>query len=155
MAPNIHIQTLTLACNRTLDYQISGSPSGYPLIFIHGTPGSLLPVSTLIPACEQLNVKLITMSRAGYGGSTRAQDRQVVDAVADIEELIHHLEIEECAVGGWSGGGPHALACAARLKACKAALSIAGVAPYVDSSGRAVDGLDWLEGQGEDSSCLQ
>jgi hypothetical protein len=45
--------------------------------------------------------------------------------------------------------GPHALACAARLKVCKAALCVAAVAPYD------AEGLDWLEGQGEDSKpCL-
>jgi len=38
---------------------------------------------------------------------------------------------------GWSGGGPHALACAALLPdRCAAAVSLAGVAPY------RVDGLD-------------
>lgn len=149
MTPNI--QQLTLHSGRTLDYQTTGSPHGYPLVFIHGTPGSLLPVTTLIPACTKLNVKLVTMSRAGYGGSTRDKGRKVVDAVADIEELLRHLGVEECVVGGWSGGGPVALACAARLKKCKAALCIAGVAPYVDESGKLVRGLDWLEGQGEDS----
>ena len=41
--------------------------------------------------------------------------------------------------------GPHALACAARLPACKAALCIAAVAPYN------AEGLDWLEGQGQDN----
>lgn len=41
--------------------------------------------------------------------------------------------------------GPHALACAARLPVCKAALCVAAVAPY-DAAG-----LDWLEGQGQDN----
>lgn len=41
--------------------------------------------------------------------------------------------------------GPHVLACAARLPGCVAALCVAGVAPYD------AEGLDWMEGQGEDS----
>jgi pimeloyl-ACP methyl ester carboxylesterase len=42
---------------------------------------------------------------------------------------------------GWSGGGPHALACAALLPdRCAAATSLAGVAPYP------AEGLDWLAG---------
>lgn len=41
--------------------------------------------------------------------------------------------------------GPHALACAARLPGCVAALSVAGPAPYD------AEGLDFLAGQGEDS----
>ena len=164
-------QHLTLPSGRILDFQVSGASNGYPLVFIHGTPGSLIPVTTLVPACERLNVKLVTMSRAGYGGSTRDKGRKVVDAVDDIAELLRHLGIGECVVGGWSGGGtnimgkipvatrklltsltgPVALACAARLQGCRAVLCIAGVAPYVDSAGRPVAGLDWLEGQGEDS----
>lgn len=43
--------------------------------------------------------------------------------------------------------GPHALACAARLSGCRAALSVAGVAPYD------AEGLDYLAGQGQDSEC--
>ena len=41
--------------------------------------------------------------------------------------------------------GPHTLACAARLPGCVGALMIAGVAPFD------AEGLDFLEGQGEDS----
>jgi len=56
-----------------------------------------------------------------------------------------HLGIERCLVGGWSGGGSHALACAARLPGCVAALIIASSAPYE------AEGLDFLAGQGEDN----
>jgi len=42
---------------------------------------------------------------------------------------------------GWSGGGPHALACAALLPdRCLAAATIAGVAPYP------APGIDWMDG---------
>ena len=42
---------------------------------------------------------------------------------------------------GWSGGGPHALACAALLPGrCAAALLVAGVAPYLPGE------FDWTEG---------
>jgi pimeloyl-ACP methyl ester carboxylesterase len=47
---------------------------------------------------------------------------------------------------GWSGGGPHALACAALLPGrCRAAATIAAVAPY------AAAGLDWLAGMGKEN----
>jgi pimeloyl-ACP methyl ester carboxylesterase len=47
---------------------------------------------------------------------------------------------------GWSGGGPHALACAALAPdRCVSALSLAGVAPYLPGE------FDWLEGMGEDN----
>lgn len=56
-------------------------------------------------AGEKKGIRLITMSRAGYGGSTRNNGRRVVDVVGDIEALTGHPEIRKCVVGGWSGGG--------------------------------------------------
>jgi pimeloyl-ACP methyl ester carboxylesterase len=69
----------------------------------------------------------------------------VADVVGDTAEVLAALGIEECLVAGWSGGGPHALACAARLRGVRAALVIAGVAPY------RADGLDFLAGMGDDN----
>jgi pimeloyl-ACP methyl ester carboxylesterase len=69
----------------------------------------------------------------------------VADVVADTAELLTALGVEQCLVAGWSGGGPHALACAARLKGARAALVIAGVGPC------GVDDLDFLAGMGEDN----
>ena len=47
---------------------------------------------------------------------------------------------------GFSGGGPHSLACAALLPGrCLAAASVAGVAPY------GVEGLDFLAGMGPEN----
>ena len=47
---------------------------------------------------------------------------------------------------GWSGGGPHALACAALLPdRCSAAATLAGVAP------REAAGLDWSSGMADEN----
>jgi pimeloyl-ACP methyl ester carboxylesterase len=53
---------------------------------------------------------------------------------------------ERCYTLGWSGGGPHALACAALLgdRVIKAAV-IAGVAPWD------AEGLDWKAGMGAEN----
>jgi pimeloyl-ACP methyl ester carboxylesterase len=71
--------------------------------------------------------------------------RKVVDVVADTKAVLASIGAERCVVGGWSGGGPHALACAASLDEATAVLLIAGVAPYD------AEGLDWLAGMGEDN----
>jgi len=65
--------------------------------------------------------------------------------VADITAVLAAIGADRCLVAGWSGGGPHALACAARLDAAAAVLVIAGVAPYD------ADGLDWMAGMGEEN----
>ena len=113
---------------------------------IHGTPGAYTPLPGFPELCKKKGIKLVTLSRAGYGGSSRNRGRLVADNVADIQALKEHLGLDKCLVGGWSGGGPLSLACAARLPGCVAALCVAGGAPYN------AEGLDWLEGQGQDSA---
>ena len=87
----------------------------------------------------------MTTSRPGYGSSHRQEGRSVADVASDISATLDALGADRCLVAGWSGGGPHALACAARLDRTAAALVIAGVAPY-----GAVD-LDWMAGMGEEN----
>jgi len=63
---------------------------------------------------------------------------------ADVVAILDELGVDRFATYGWSGGGPHALACAALLPGrCLAAATIAGVAPYE------AEGLDWMAGMGE------
>jgi pimeloyl-ACP methyl ester carboxylesterase len=56
-------------------------------------------------ACAARDTKLVTLSRAGYGGSTRLHGRSIVDAVDDVQALLEHLGVQSVAVGGHSGGG--------------------------------------------------
>ena len=66
------------------------------------------------------------------------------DAAADVEAICDALGLDRICTWGISGGGPHALACAALLPdRVAAAASVAGVAPY------GAEGLDWLAGMGE------
>ncbi|HET7069331.1 MAG TPA: alpha/beta hydrolase, partial [Nocardioides sp.] len=85
-------------------------------------------------------------SRAGYGASTRRPGRSVADEVEDAMAVLDHLGAEDCLVAGWSGGGPHALACGALAPdRVRGVLCIAGVAPYD------ADGLDFLDGMGQEN----
>ena len=83
--------------------------------------------------------------RPGYATSSRQAGRSVVDVVDDTATVLASLGVTACLVAGWSGGGPHALACAARLPEARAALVIAGVGP----SG--AQDLDFLSGMGQDN----
>ena len=142
MGPNGHLE---LPDGRRLDLRVTGPGDGLPLVFHHGTPGAATPLGALERAAHRRGLRLVTMSRPGYGGSSRLAGRAVVDAVGDVEAVLNEIGADRCVVAGWSGGGPHALACAARLDRALATLVIAGVAPY------AADGLDWLAGMGEEN----
>ena len=136
---------LTLPDGRQLDYRVSGPEGGTPLIFHHGTPGSVVQVRAIERAAHARGLRLVTFSRPGYGGSTRSKGRRVVDVVADTAAVLAAIGATDSYVAGWSGGGPHTLACAARLDGVKAALVIAGVGPS-----NATD-LDFLAGMGQDN----
>lgn len=103
------------------------------------------PIRAIERAAHERGLRLVTTSRPGYGDSSRQAGRSVVDVVADTKVVLAAIGAERCVVGGWSGGGPHALACAARLDEAAAVLLIASVAPYE------ADGLDWMAGMGEDN----
>ena len=111
---------------------------------IHGTPGGRIGWWKDPTIYRRYGLRRITLDRPGYGESTRLRDRAVADFVPDVEQVAEALGVDRFVVSGGSGGGPHALACAAllpdRVIRCQAAVS---VAPY------GVDGLDWLAGQTE------
>ncbi|MBO3749225.1 alpha/beta hydrolase [Streptosporangiaceae bacterium NEAU-GS5] len=135
---------LDLADGRKLDIAVSGPSDGIPLVFHHGTPGSVLPFRAIERATHARGLRLVTYSRAGYGRSTRLPGRSVVDIVADARALLDHLGVRRCLTAGWSGGGPHALAMAARLPDQVAAVAVlSGVAPYD------AEGLDFMAGMGQ------
>jgi pimeloyl-ACP methyl ester carboxylesterase len=136
---------LELSDGRLLDVYVSGPQGGVPLIYHHGTPGAGVQERAFARAAHARGLRFVTTSRAGYGGSTRRPQRRVVDVVADTAEVLAWLGAPRCLVAGASGGGPHTLACAARLDGVDGALSIASLAPY-----EAV-GLDWMNGMGEDN----
>jgi len=96
-----------------------------------------------------LGVRLITFDRPGYGHSDRFKTRTVADVVPDVEAIADALEVDQFAVLGRSGGGPHALACAALLpdRVTRAGILVS-LAPL------AADGLDWFAGM-SDSNVLE
>ena len=135
---------INLPDGRYLDMDVSGPEDGIPLVFHHGTPGSVRQYRGMQRAAHERGLRLVTFSRPGYGDSTRQPGRRVVDAAADVATVLEHLGASRCLVAGMSGGGPHALATGARLpQQVAGVLCIAGVAPY-DAKG-----LDFLDGMGQ------
>jgi pimeloyl-ACP methyl ester carboxylesterase len=138
------VSTLNTRDGRVLTYEEYGNPKGKPVIYLHGMPGSRLGP---IPRASRLyphGIRLISYDRPGYGGSERHRDRAVVDAASDVEDLADFLRIERFAVVGRSGGGPHALACAALLPG-----RVTRVAALVSLGPRELMGEQWYEGMAE------
>jgi len=139
------MEQMTLQDGRQLEYRVTGPEDGIPLLFLHGTPGSGTERRWLEEPAHARGLRVVSLTRPGYGGSTRRPGRTVVDVVDDSAQLMAALGAEECLVAGASGGGPHTLACAARLPGVRAALSIAAAAPFT------AEGLDFLAGMGQDN----
>ena len=118
-----------------------GDPHGVPVFHLHGTPGcrSQYPPFSSRAAAE--GIRCISFDRPGYGGSTPAPGRRVVDVARDVALIADDLGLDRFGVLGFSGGGAPALACAAVLpERVVASVSMAGMAPYPS------DGLDWFAG---------
>jgi len=112
----------------------------------HGTPGwgDLLP--GWISSAASQGLRLAAVSRPGYAGSTRAPGRTVAAAAADTALVADALGAASFTTWGVSGGGPHALACAALLPdRVRAVAVLAGVAPFD------AEGLQFLAGMGQDN----
>ena len=141
----VALDHVRLPDGRRLDLRVSGPAGGFPLMFHHGTPGAATPIRALERAAHARGLRVVTTSRPGYGDSSPQPGRSVVDVAADTAAVLEAIGADRCLIAGWSGGGPHALACGARLGATAAVLVIAGVAPY------GAGGLDWTAGMGEEN----
>jgi pimeloyl-ACP methyl ester carboxylesterase len=134
------------ADGRRLRVEDGGDPDGKPVLMHHGTPGAGLLYAAHEADARERGIRLIGYDRPGYGGSTPQPGRTVADCAADVRAIAGALDIDRLGVWGISGGGPHALACAALLPDLVVAVgSLASVAPYGAS------GLDYFTGMGEEN----
>jgi len=142
--PEPAVHTVPAAGGRQLEVLVAGPEDGLPLVFHNGTPSGLVAFAPMVDAAADRGLRTVMYARPGYGASTPQPGRRVADAAADVTAVLDALGATEFVTAGWSGGGPHALACAALLPGrCRSAATIAGVAPSD------ADGLDWLAGMGE------
>ncbi|MGZ0146354.1 alpha/beta hydrolase [Kribbella sp. WER1] len=101
--------------DRIVFYNIYGTEGGVPTISFGGSPSTRWKRPDAVAAIDESGVRLAQADRPGYGGSTRQPGRTVASVVPDAVALADELGWERFAVTGGSGGGPHALACAALL----------------------------------------
>src|SRR5262249_9798364 len=141
-------QTRTIKAHdgRRLEVLTVGPPAGRALFLHTGTPGGLMAPPGVVAAAAERGLRIVSCARPGYQGSDPRPGRRVADVADDVAAVLDALSDEHFVTVGWSGGGPHALACAALLPGrCLAAATMAGVAPYP------AEGLDWLAGMGPEN----
>ena len=123
-------------------YDGGDAPEGTRLTVVwhHGSPQSGRILEPLLDAAAPRGIRLVSFARAAYGGSGRNAGRDVASVGVDAEHLADTLGLERFAVMGASGGGPHALACAARMPdRVVAVATFASPAPFTTR-------FDWFAG---------
>jgi pimeloyl-ACP methyl ester carboxylesterase len=121
---------LTLRDGRTLAWREYGLSAGRPVLRFQGTPGSRYSRYPHEDAYDRLDVRVIVADRPGYGAASRVPGRGISVVADDAAELLDHLGLSAVHVIGQSGGGPHALAFAARHPArVRAASVVVGMVP--------------------------
>ncbi len=90
-------------------------PRGLTILWHHGSPQTGALLVPLLAAAAARDIRLCSAARPSYGGSTPDPGRSVADAAADLAHVADALGIGRFAVMGASGGGPHAIACAALM----------------------------------------
>jgi pimeloyl-ACP methyl ester carboxylesterase len=115
-------------------------PEALTLVWHHGSPQTGALLEPLLAAAAARNIRLMSYARPSYGGSSPNPGRDVASAAADVAEIVDALGVGRFAVMGASGGGPHALACAALVpERVIGTVTLASLAPYTED-------FDWYAG---------
>lgn len=125
-----------------------GAPAArLTVLWQHGSPQTGALLEPLFAAAAERGIRLLSYGRPSYGGSSPRPGRTVASAAADVAAIVDARGIDRFAVIGASGGGPHALACAALLPGRVSAVAcLASIAP-VDA-----DGLDFFAGMASEGA---
>lgn len=131
---------------RQLEVVSAGPENGRCFLFHSGTPSAAGAYPPLVAELAKRDLRYVTFSRPGYAGSSTMAGRAVGDVATDVQAILDALKIDSFFCAGQSGGGPHALACAALLAdRVIATATLAGVAPWP------AEGLDWFAGMGPEN----
>src|SRR6266853_5701986 len=127
--------TISTEDGRKIRISEAGQPDGVPVLVLRGSPHSRLLYDRWVEDAQSRGITLICYERPGYGGSTRHPGRTVASAADDVPAIAKDLGLNRLLVWGVSGGGPHALPCAALLPGLVvAAAAVGSIAPYPPAS---------------------
>lgn len=121
---------LQLPDGRLVGYRVYGVPTGRPVYFFHGFPGSRVQASLVHGQALAAGIALAAFDRPGFGLSDPARAPTVDSIASDVFALSEALGHRRFAVLGVSCGGPHALATARLIPQRVAAVGLlAGIGP--------------------------
>jgi pimeloyl-ACP methyl ester carboxylesterase len=89
-----------------------GDQGDVAVIHCHGGPGSRFEAGWISESANAAGLRLIGISRPGYGGSTVQPGRSIADSAYDVIAVADQLGIDQFFVTGSSTGGAYALAIA-------------------------------------------
>ena len=95
----------------------AGPEGGRPLVVHEGTPVGLVVNSRLGVAAAERGLRIVQVARPGYEGSTPQPGRRVAGMAEDVATVLDAIGADTFVSIGFSGGGPHSIACAALLPA--------------------------------------
>lgn len=120
--------------------QSTDAPAAPVLMWHHGSPQTGAPLEPIVAAAAERGIRVISYARPSYGGSSPHPGRDVASAGDDAAAVADALGVDRFAVMGASGGGPHALAVAARHPGrVTGVVTFAALAPFTDR-------FDWFAG---------
>lgn len=86
-------------------YQVAGVPDGPILLMLHGGLGTMEDTAALHPYLYQ-HYKVIKVDSRGHGRSTLGSEKLTYERIQhDVEQILHHLNINTLSVLGFSDGG--------------------------------------------------
>lgn len=107
---------VVLADGRHMSYAEYGLPEGHPVLYFHGTLSSRLePLLLGDGIFSSHGLRIIAPDRPGMGRSAFQLHRGFADWPIDVIALADALGLDKFSVLGYSGGGPYAAVCAARI----------------------------------------
>jgi pimeloyl-ACP methyl ester carboxylesterase len=122
---------------RVIGWREYGDPSGVPVLFVHGWPGSSAQGICVDAPARARGLRIISIDRPGMGRSSRIPSRRFMDFPPLAAAVMDALGGGTFHVFGVSGGGPYALACAASLGSrVLSVLDCCGAPPLDDRSDR-------------------
>jgi pimeloyl-ACP methyl ester carboxylesterase len=108
-------QTIVDRTGATVGYYEFGDPLGKPVLALHGTPACGAGFAFADAPARERRLRIIAPDRPGVGRSTRRASWRVGDYPRMVADFADAMKIDRFGVWGYSGGGPYAVACIAKL----------------------------------------